>query len=172
MKERVATIAAAARASGEPTPRATGLGKVTASDAFGRLRLLAFIGPLAFVVAVSAVAEFVLERDFSDDWAHLIATGVICIGAVVFTAAMFRMLAEGNMRLQRIARLEERQLIANALHDEVIQGVYGAQLGLEASLDGTEITSDPKEELVHRSVEVLDDVIARVRRHIMEEDLA
>ena len=44
MKERVATIAAAARASGEPTPRATGLGKMTASDAFGRLRLLAFIG--------------------------------------------------------------------------------------------------------------------------------
>ena len=145
---------------------------MTASDAFGRLRLLAFIGPLAFVVAVSAVAEFVLERDLSDHVAHLVATGVICLGALAFTAAMFEMLTQSNMRLQRLARLEERQRIANALHDEVIQGVYGAQLGLEASLAGAEITSDPKEELVQRSVEVLDDVIARVRRHIMEEDLA
>lgn len=143
-----------------------------ASDAFGRLRLLAFIVPVAFVVAVSAVAEVVLERDVSDAAAHLVATGVICIGALVFTAAMFKMLAQSNMRLERLARLEERQCIANALHDEVIQGVYGAQLGLEASLDGAEITSDPKEELVHRSVEVLDEVIVRVRRHIMEEDLA
>lgn len=145
---------------------------MTASSAFGRLRLLAFIVPVAYVVAVSAVGEVVLERDLSDAAAHLIATGVICLGALVFTAAMFEMLAQSNIRLQRLARLEERQLIANALHDEVIQGVYGAQLGLEASLDGAKITSDPKEELVHRSVDVLDEVIARVRRHIMEEDLA
>jgi signal transduction histidine kinase len=142
------------------------------SDPIGRLRLLAFIVPVAFVAAVSAVAEFVLERDLSDNVAHLIATGVICVGALVFTAAMFEMLAQSNMRLQRLARLEERQRIANALHDEVIQGVYGAQLGLEASLDGAEITSDPKEELVHRSIGVLDEVIARVRAHIIEEDLA
>jgi len=145
---------------------------MTAPDAFGRLRLLAFIGPLAFVVAVSAAAEFVLERDLSDDVAHLIASAVICVGALVFTAAMFKMLAQSNVRLQRLARLEERQRIADALHDEVIQGVYGAQLGLEASLDGAEIVPDPKEELVHRSIEVLDGVIARVRRHIMEEDFA
>jgi signal transduction histidine kinase len=145
---------------------------MSASDAFGRLRLLAFIVPVAFVVAVSAAAEVVFARDLSDAAAHVIATAIICVGALVFTAAMFKMLAQSNMRLQRLARLEERQRIANALHDEVIQGVYGAQLGLEASLDGAEITSDPKEELVHRSVEVLDDVIARVRRHIMEEDLA
>ena len=145
---------------------------MTAPDAFGRLRLLAFIGPLAFVVAVSAAAEFVIERGLSDDMAHLIASGVICVGALVFTAAMFKMLARSNMRLQRLARLEERQRIADALHDEVIQGVYGAQLGLEASLDGAEIVPDPKEELVHRSIEVLDEGIARVRRHIMEEDFA
>jgi signal transduction histidine kinase len=145
---------------------------MTASDAFGRLRLLAFIGPLAFVVAVSALAEFVLERDLSDGMSHLIATGVICVGVLVFTAAMFEMLAQSNIRLQRLARLEERQRIADALHDEVIQGVYGAQLGLEASLDGAQISSDPKSELVHRSIEVLDQVIARVRGHIMEEDLA
>jgi signal transduction histidine kinase len=141
-------------------------------DPIGRLRLLAFIVPVAFVAAVSAVAEFVLERDLSDGVAHLIATGVICVGALVFTAAMFEMLVQSNMRLQRLARLEERQRISNALHDEVIQGVYGAQLGLEASLDGAKITSDPQEELVHRSIEVLDEVIARVRGHIMEEDLA
>jgi signal transduction histidine kinase len=145
---------------------------MSAPDAFGRLRLLAFIVPVAFVVAVSAVAEVVLKRDLSDTAAHLVATGVICVGALVFTAAMFKMLAQSNLRLQRLARLEGRQRTANALHDEVIQGVYGAQLGLEASLDGAKITSDPKEELVHRSVEVLDDVIARVRRHIMEADLA
>jgi signal transduction histidine kinase len=145
---------------------------MTAFDDFGRLRLLAFIGPVAFVVAVSALAEFIPGRDLSASVAHLIATGVISVGALAFTAAMFKMLAQGNVRLQRLARLEERQRIANALHDEVIQGVYGAQLGLEASLDGAEMTSDPKEELVHRSVEVLDEVIARVRRHIMEEDLA
>jgi signal transduction histidine kinase len=141
-------------------------------DPVGKLRLLAFIGPVAFIATVSAVAEVVLERDVSEDVAHFIATGVICVGALVFTAAMFEMLARSNIRLQRLARLEERQRIADALHDEVIQGVYGAQLGLEASLGGAEITSDPKEELVHRSIGVLDEVIARVRRHIMEEDFA
>ena len=133
-------------------------------------RLLGFtaLGLLAATLAVLTAAGVLMTDLFADG----VDVDGQFWGAVVFTAAMFRMLAEGNMRLQRIARLEERQLIANALHDEVIQGVYGAQLGLEASLDGTEITSDPKEELVHRSVEVLDDVIARVRRHIMEEDFA
>jgi|SRR5450759_974821 len=145
---------------------------MTAPDAFGRLRLLAFIVPVAFVVAVSAVAEVVLERDLSDAEAHFVAAGVICVGALVFTAAMFKMLAQSNMRLQRLARLEERQRIANALHDEVIQSVYGAQLGLQASIDGAPQASPTLDRDVNRAIDALDEVIARVRAHILEEDLA
>lgn len=142
----------------------------------GRLRLLGFVGPVAFAVAVGIFTNLVLERIVPGLTAHVIASSIVVVGALVFTLWMFGMLAVLNRHAEEAARAEERRRIALTLHDEVIQSLYAVQLGLEACLrDGAKSSNDGRRNDAHQridqAVQELDQVVASVRHHIIEEDL-
>lgn len=66
----------------------------------------------------------------------------------------------------RLAMIQERERIGRDLHDTVIQRLYGAGLGLEAALVG----SDPKvfREKVSHAVTEIDDTISEIRTVIFD----
>jgi signal transduction histidine kinase len=136
------------------------------------LRIVAFAGPVAFAVAIGFTTDVLLEAALPRFVAHVMASGIVATGAFAFTLWMFGVLATVHERLERTARLEERQRIAMRLHDDVIQSTYGVLLRLEAIRDRVR-DSDSNEPClaIEQGIEELNDMVDTVRRHIIQEDL-
>ncbi len=138
---------------------------------FHRLRILGFVLPVIFAVVIGVFTNLVLEPWLPGNLAHIAATAIVAVAALVFTAWIFAILGRMQERLQEIARLEERQRIAMRLHDDVIQVVYSVQLILVASLDGSESPKLELQRAVNQAIDNLDELVIQVRRHILEENL-
>jgi len=135
------------------------------------IKVVAFAGPVAFAIGLGAVTTFVLEPTLPQFAAHVAASAIVAVAALIFTLWIFGVLATLHERLDRMARLEERQRIALRLHDEVIQSAYGVQLALQLSLD--RLSEDGQEHArdgLNQAIDHLDGIVVSVRKHILYED--
>lgn len=131
------------------------------------LRVIAFVGPVAFALTLGLMTDVVLEQLFPRLVAHIAASAIVAIGALAFTLWVFGVLATVHERLERSARLEERQHIAMKLHDDVIQSTYAALLRLETIRD--HVGSEEACAGLDEGIESLNNVVASVRHHILED---
>lgn len=134
------------------------------------LRVLAFVAPIAFAVAVGLLTDQVLEHVFPRMMAHVMASVAVAAGALLFTVWMFGVIASVQERLEETIRLEERQRLAMKLHDDLIQCAYAVQLRLEATLSELAESVSPEARLhVDQAIQELELIVLNVRRHIEEE---
>jgi signal transduction histidine kinase len=134
------------------------------------LRILAFVAPVAFAVAVGLITDQFLESVLPRHIAHIAASVTVALGALFFTVWMFGVIASVQDRLQETIRLEERQRIAMKLHDDLIQCAYAVQLRLEATLSELADSVSPEaRQHVDQAIQELDLIVVNVRRHIEEE---
>ena len=121
----------------------------TRSPKMLRLRIIAIIAPLAFAVTLGVFTEEVLHRWLSASAAHITATAILTCGVIIFTFWIFgvlermQALIESHRRRESkhvadMARMAERERIGLALHDGVIQDIYGVQLTLDGCLNDVE----------------------------------
>ena len=82
----------------------------------GTLRLLAIVAPIVFALVLGLTTDLWLDRALPGLWPELVATGVVAVGAVIFSSFIFWLLRgvyghidEQNRELERRAR-ELRQL--------------------------------------------------------------
>ncbi|MBT9259554.1 MAG: sensor histidine kinase [Clostridiales bacterium] len=137
-----------------------------------RLRTLALVAPILFLLTLEAVQYFFLEPRFTRETSHLVTVVSVLLGIVVFTQVIWSAIerAEDQLRqaleTERVA--EERERIAMDLHDGVTQKIYGVGLTLERAADL--IDENPKEarELIETSIDQLGDVAADIRHYILD----
>lgn len=140
-----------------------------------RLRIIAIIAPIAFAVTLGLFTDEVIERWFSAHEAHVIATAILTGGVIIFTFGIFgvleRMQAQleshqrrENKRVAEMARMAERERIGLALHDGVIQDVYGVQLKLDGCL--AETASRELASCLNSSIDDLTLIIGKMREYI------
>jgi signal transduction histidine kinase len=140
-----------------------------------RLRIIAIIAPLAFAVTLGVFTEEALHRWFSTSAAHIMATAILTAGVIIFTFWMFGMLERMQVQIDshrqreskhiaEMARMAERERIGLALHDGVIQDIYGVQLTLDGCLNDQE----PGElaSCLSSSIDDLTLVIGKMRQYI------
>src|SRR3989337_2149056 len=82
----------------------------------GTLRLLAIVAPVVFALVLGLTTDLWLDQALPGLWPELVATGVVAVGAVIFSSFIFLLLRGGyghideqNRELERRAR-ELRQL--------------------------------------------------------------
>lgn len=135
------------------------------------LRVLAFVLPVAFAITIGFITDVVLVNVISPTLAHVAATAIVAAGALAFTVWIFGILSTVHERLQRSARLEERQRIAMKLHDDVIQSTYAVLLALEGTRDHVRGSGSEEDcRGLDHAIDALNDVIASVRHHILEDN--
>lgn len=140
-----------------------------------RLRIVAIIAPLAFAVTLGVFTEEALQRWLSVSAAHITATAILTCGVIIFTFWIFgvldRMQAQieshrrrENKHIAEMARMAERERIGVALHDGVIQDIYGVQLKLDNCLG--EIEPGELASGLNTSIDELTLIIGKMRQYI------
>ncbi|MDI3269254.1 MAG: sensor histidine kinase [Bacillota bacterium] len=137
-----------------------------------RLRTLALVSPIVFLLALEAIQYFFLEPHFSREVSHLFTVISVLLGIVVFTQVIWSAIerAEDQLRqaleTERVA--EERERIAMDLHDGVTQKIYGVGLTLERATDLIEENPQEAQDLIEASIDQLGDIAADIRHYILD----
>ena len=127
------------------------------------LRVIAIIAPVGFAVGVGLFTDQVLEPSMAEHWAHVIATGMIGAGALVFALLVFWLLARMYKQLEE----QKEQLERQAAELQAASEVTGKQAAEWKSLFelGEEVTASPDLE------GLLNSIVSRAKR-LLNTDVA
>ena len=142
--------------------------RLTTLGSLRSLRSVAVVGPVGFAIGVGLLNEFVLEPALPQPLAAAAATLIVATGATIFASWIFRLLSRMQEQMAQMARLEERDLMALKLHDDVIQSIYATQLNLQAILEQQQNEPQTTRESLNKVLDDLTDISIRIRRHIFD----
>ncbi len=104
--------------------------------------------------------------------AHVVATVVVAMAALMFTTWIFAVLGHTYRQLEAqgesLARLEERERIAVELHDSIIQSLYGVGLKLEEASERWEGSPPAVRERLDGAIDSLHQIIQDIRNYIFD----
>lgn len=99
------------------------------------------------------------EGGFTEEDVAVVQAMSRIAGAAVRTAKL-------QMRLHRVALIEDRQRIARDLHDSVIQDLFAMGLGLQQL--SSQVSDDHIADMLDRSIDTLDESVNTLRRYVSE----
>ena len=106
-----------------------------------RLRWIAVVLPVAFILLIEALRQLLIERDPAQQPGHLALAGMMLVGVITFSLVMFL----GIEGTQRHLVRQNRELAAVDAVSTAIQGELGLDLVIDAALDSVVASTDATE---------------------------
>jgi two-component system nitrate/nitrite sensor histidine kinase NarX len=106
-----------------------------------RLRWIAVVLPVAFILLIEALRQLLIERDSTQQPGHLALAGMMLVGVVTFSLVMFF----GIEATQRHLVRQNRELAAVDAVSTAIQGELGLDLVIDAALGSVMASTDATE---------------------------